>query len=159
MSLYTMTQDLIELDDKFDDPATESLIELTEADIVVKLESYGKFIRNLESRRDAKKEESRRLQSEATIDDNKITRLKNNIKCCMLMLGCKRVDAGLFTFTVANNGGKTPLVIEVEPETLPESLRKVSVSANNDAIREWLEAGNSVAGCRIGERGTSLRIK
>lgn len=79
----------------------------------------------------------------------------------------------------AGNGGKRPVEVmpEVDPNTLPENFKKVSVTADNEAIREALEAritegqepektGQSIelevggkVVARLNPRGKSLRIK
>ena len=61
---------------------------------------------------------------------------------------------------IAKNGGVTPL--EVDPlqiGKLPEECKKISVEPDNAEIRKRLESGEQLPGCRLLERGESLRIR
>jgi hypothetical protein len=47
----------------------------------------------------------------------------------------------------------------INAEDLPQEFQKVTISANNDAIREALESGEQLGWARIGERGEHINIK
>lgn len=56
---------------------------------------------------------------------------------------------------------KAPLILDdsIPVAQLPEQFQKVSIDADTAAIRAALEAGESLEWARLGERGSSMRIK
>ena len=75
--------------------------------------------------------------------------------------GIKKLGTNKFNLTIANNGGKLPVVIDskIDPKDLPRKYRNVTYSLNKTAIREALEKGETLDFAYFGERGKSLRIK
>jgi hypothetical protein len=124
-----------------------------------KLEKYVHVIRNYEALAEARKAEAARLTAGAKVAENKAARLKEAILNVCTALELSKVQAGLFTVSIAQNGGKAPLNVTADPSELPEQYRKVEYKPNNDAIREALEAGESLPFASIGERGRGVRIK
>ena len=117
-------------------------------------------IRQLESDAKALKEEKERLEQRQTICENNAKRLKAALMKAMQLTGHdKKMDAGLFKLTIANNGGKQPLVIDKE---VPNSFLKIKYEPDNDRIREYLEKlpeGETCDFAHLSEPGKHLRIK
>jgi len=129
--------------------------------MTAKLEACGILYRNLSAESEARKAEARRQTEIAKALDSRADRLKRWVKLCMEVGQTTEASAGLLSFSIVKNGGKTPVVgIDgIDPKALPAPFQVVSVSANTDAIREALERGELVEGVALGERGTHLRIK
>lgn len=136
------------------------LVENTD-DLKVKLDGYVSLILECEARAKARKEESKRVAELAKYDVNLAARLKERIKYFFEQHDLTRVDTTCARITLAKNGGKLPLIVDgtVPPEQLPQRFQKVSLSADNAAIRDALESGEELEFARLGERGKSIRIK
>lgn len=132
-----------------------------------KLDRYAAYIADLKARSDAKKAEAKRLTDRAKVEDNRVEMLKTRLLWFFQAQGLKKVETNLHAFTVANNGGKVPISLLVDPEALPYEYREhvVSYRAKTDEIRAKLEAGEQVVDATgqpvaiLGQRGQSLRIK
>jgi hypothetical protein len=124
-----------------------------------KAEDYAAMIQSLTLRADARKAEAARMRQLADTDAALADRLKQRLKEAMEATGKLKLDTPRFKLAVAGNGGKQPLEVAVEASALPEQFQAVAVTANKDAIRAALEAGNEVPGCTLLPRGTSLRIR
>jgi hypothetical protein len=125
-----------------------------------KIDNYAAFISTLGARAEARKAEAKRLSTRATTDANNASRLKDHLLKVLNFHKIKSVDTARYKVTVAKNGGKAPVEVNVQPADLPKPYQrtKTEVSPDLDAIRAELEAGNEVAGCRLLERGTYLKI-
>lgn len=165
MKLYEITGDLLTLqemlEDSVEDQVLTDTLEAVQGEYEVKLESYCKIIRNLEAERDAHKTEAKRHSDKATTLDNNIDRLKKAMFDSMKATKTDKVKGTLFTVAIQKNGGKIPVITAPDATTdkLPDELVIYTEKPNLDAIREALEAGKTVDGFSLGERGESLRIK
>ena len=93
---------------------------------------------------------------------NAATRLKLRLHDYLRITGRDKVQTETGrTIAVVKNGGKAPLKVadSIDLDSLPPELVKVSKTLNNDAVRERLEAGESLPFASLAERGTSLRIR
>lgn len=139
---------------------------LAEADIPLraKLDAYGAVIRERELRGAARKAEAERYGGLAEVDLNTAKRLKARLHWLFVNEGIEKMETERFKFTLANNGGKAPVLIHVSPSELPEWARRVTVSADTEAIRGEIEERERTGAmgldfAAIGERGRHLRIK
>ncbi|HET6569500.1 MAG TPA: siphovirus Gp157 family protein [Rhodothermales bacterium] len=125
-----------------------------------KLDNYAALVRDLELRAEARKTESRRLAERARQDAERAAFLKERLKHHFVRHGIQSMDTTRFRITHARNGGLLPLLLDVDPETLPEPYRLTDVryKADAEAIRAALEAGEPLTFARFGERSTSIRI-
>ena len=139
--------------------ALNSHLEGLDAALEDKADSYAGLVRSLELRRDARKAEAQRIRQLAEADDALADRLKARLKEAMEATGKLKLDTPRFKLAVAGNGGKQPLEVNVEPTALAPQFQAVKIEANKDAIRAALEAGETVTGCALLPRGTSLRIR
>ena len=163
--LYELTSDLLVLqemlEDSVDDQCLLDTLEGVQGEYEIKLESYCKVIKNLEADMEALKAESERLTAKRKVLENNVNRLKKAMFDSMKATNTPKVKGTLFTVAIQRNGGKTPVVQapDVDLSKLPDELVVVTEKPNLDAIREALEAGLTVEGFTLGERGESIRIK
>jgi hypothetical protein len=149
----------------FDNPAVQAALakwadELKD-DLEDKVDNYAAYIQTLLARADARKKEADRLSKRAKVDANSADRLKDHLKQVLEFRKIKTVETLRFKVTVSGAGGKVPVECNVLPKDLPPEFRieiPVDYKVNSDAIRAHLEAGKSLPGCRLLERGTYLRI-
>jgi hypothetical protein len=148
----------------FDSPAVQEALAKWSSEIQgnleVKVDNYAAFIGVLNARAEARKAEAARLSTRAKTDSGNAEKLREHLKRVLEFHRIKSLDTARYKVTVARTGGKAPIEINVLPADLPTEFRKTKteVSANTDAIRSALEAGTEVAGCRLLERGTYLKI-
>lgn len=168
-SLYSITEDLLALDQLIED-AEGDITDVEEVvnewfgelgdELEIKLDNYAAYIRELEARAKVRKEESDRLASRARTAKNNADFLKGRLQWFFEMRSLKKMETPRFTLTLQKNGGKLPLLIDVETEKLPEIYQLPQPPiADKDAIRAALEEGEEIEGCALGERGQSIRIR
>ena len=147
----------------WDSPAVQAIVcdWATESEdaFISKVDNYGALMAEWSHRVDTRKAEAKRMTELARIDENNLKNLKERLKYHLEVIGRTRVETPRFRFTVAKNGGRSPLTVNARVEELPEDCVRTEIKPDNDAIRAKLEAGQAVYGCALGERGTSLRIK
>lgn len=144
----------------------ESLIK-NEEDEERKLEGICKLIRQSEADAKAQKEEADRLADAARVNENRAKRLKGLIQWHLEATEQKKAKAGLFTVTLAQNGGKAPLLMSEELQrgsqealaVIPEEYTVSILKLNSEKVREELEMGVILDFAQIGERGSHVRIK
>ncbi|HEY7770478.1 siphovirus Gp157 family protein [Longimicrobium sp.] len=127
----------------------------------VKLDGYGKVIGELEARAAAKTAEADRLRNRAAAELNRVKQLKERLLAYMRERGHKAIGGNLFRFAVCANGGKTPLVLHVPTEELPEQFREALTTyrPKSDDIRAALESGADLSFATLGDRGYHLRVR
>lgn len=125
----------------------------------LKADGYAGVVQELNLRAESRRAEAARMRELAIADEALADRLKLRLKQAMETTGRLKIDTSRFKLSVANNGGKQPLQVEVEPTSLPSHLQVLEIKANTTAIRAALESGEAVEGCALLPRGTSLRIK
>lgn len=173
-TLFNITDDLLALhellsevdgdvsDSEVEEAITQWFAELGE-DRNEKLDGYVYLVAELEARSEMRRRESARIAARAKIDENNCERLKDRLKNFFQIMGYKTIETDFHRITLANNGGKLPLLLqsryERAPELLPDEFKKTVVTPHRDAIRAWLEAGGSVEFAELGDRGQSIRIK
>ena len=123
-----------------------------------KLDGYADLIAYYESLSKAASDEARRLSELAQTRSNHAARLKSRLFTALEVAGIERDETPKHKFWIQANGGKLPLIVDGE---VPVDYTKTTVttSADNDKIREALEAGKAVPFARFGPRGRTLRIK
>lgn len=164
-SLYELSGELLQLqsmlEDDVDADVLADTLEAVEGEYEVKLESYCKVMTNLLADVDALKAEEKRLSGKRKVLESNVDRLKKSMYDSLKATGKDKVKGQLFTISIQKNGGKIPVVADPEANTLdlPDDLVTIKESANLDAIRDFLQAGNVLDHYHLGERGDSLRIK
>jgi|SRR5947209_7849842 len=122
-SLFDLTSDALYLEQVLDsfggdisDEELEGLIdkylsELGEK-LNEKLDAYVTLIAEYSARAEARKREAERLRQRAQVDQNSVDRLKARLKLFFERTGKTKVETARFSISLANNGGKRPLIIE-----------------------------------------------
>lgn len=173
---------LAEIGGDISDPEVEAyinqLFDEVEGGFNQKVDSYAALIKHKEAVATARKAEAEGLALSAKIEANQAEALKDRLKLIMEMRGIKKAGH-IRTASVCGNGGKLPVVVEDESKVpdkyqtvtvqmtaeqwaklaQTEQLVYVGMAPDTDAIREALEAGDQVPGCKLGDRGTHLRVK
>ena len=164
MNLYELSMAYEQLDELFDSGEIDEqtyidMLESMEYDLEDKLENVAKIIRNEEAKQQACKAEVDTLRTKQASSKNKVERLKSFAMYAMKKAGYKKVQAGAFTVSYQKNGGKRPLILDVQPEDLPKEFQKIIIDSDNDKIREFLENGGASELFHLAPQGESLRIK
>lgn len=166
MTLYELSiqfQTILEMseDGEIDMDVVNGSLECVEADIEQKLDSYGVVINELSNDIENIEKEIKRLTEKKRTIDNNITRMKGAIKTAMDAIGKKKIQGNKFTWTIAKNGGKRPVVFKEGYNILsiPERFQDWTVKPDREVIREALENGEELDFATLGERGESLRLK
>ena len=159
-NLYQLNQAWQELanmlyQDDIDEQMILDTLESIEGDIEDKADNYAKIIRELEFRRDARKVEAKRQTNSASVLDNRIKYLKQNLFKTMKDTGKTKFTTDLFSFRIQKNGGKRTLTIDGD---VPEEYTKTVAENDTDKIRADLEAGKKLPFAHLEAQGESLRI-
>ena len=95
----------------------------------------------------------------AESDAKAAARLKERLQYFFEVQGISKLETDSYRLSIANNGGLLPLLVDRAPEALPAEFQKITVAADNEAIRRALESGEPIDFAHFGERGRHLRIK
>ena len=170
-TLLEITADMQALDDliserdgDLSDPAIEAIIcewikENTDS-FDFKLDNYAALIKIMEGRAKIRREESKRLADRARVDENAAHGLKERLHYVFKFRQLRKVETSRFCVSIQKNGGSLP--VDVDPTQigkLPDDCQRITVEPDREAIRKRLEAGEELPGCKLGERGESLRIR
>ena len=157
-NLYAINSELalilkeIELNDGEITDTLSGKLEIAEADLMNKSESYISVIKTKESFVSAIDEEIKRLQDLKKKNTNLVSKLKDRLLEAVKIYG--DFETGTHKF-----GTRKSSSVEVEDvNSLPNEFKtiKVTESANKKAIKEALSSGQTVKGCSILE---SLNLK
>lgn len=162
-SLYEVTGNILALQEMLESPLDDEdvlkdTLEAVQGEYEIKLESCCKVIKNLEADMEALKNEAKRLTDKRKVLENNVDRLKKAMFDSMKATGTDKVKGQLFTVAIQKNGGKLPVIVDVDTSELPDELVKIIESPDLEAIGKLLESGNCKY-AHYGERGESLRIK
>ena len=106
------------------------------------------------------KAEQRRLADRRKTLENKKTRLLKALEEAMRLTGKTKFKTALFSFGIQKNGGKQPLVLDVDPAALPQEFQVPQPpKADDDAIRAYIDKHGSASFAHLEPRGESLRIR
>jgi hypothetical protein len=132
-----------------------------ELDLTGKVDRYCSLIAELEARSKSRQAEADRLADLAKADDKAAQGLRERLRFIWETRNLPKIETSRFRVALTRNGGKAPLDLRVEPDELPEWAidRKTIVTANKDAIRARLEAGENLPFANLMERGTRISIK
>lgn len=169
-TLYEITSDMRAIDQLLDEcggdvsdervlQAIENWMAELDTNLRDKVDGYAAYISELLAKALARKAEAKRLTQLAKANENAAKRLKERLMWALEERGVSKVETPLYVVSVAKNGGKAPLDIQVPATELPMEYQKVEYSPANDSIRNALEQGIEIDGCTLMERGTSLRIR
>ena len=139
----------------------QAFLDETGEALTVKVDAYAGIIRELEAMSATRKAEAKRMADLAKADENRAKWLKDRLLLALDVMGETRIDGDRHRVSIAKNGGKAPLLVPDDVALLPDAYVRTTVKrdADKEAIREALENGTDIPGCRLGERGRSIRIR
>jgi len=145
-TLYEITRELVLLDN-YEEPQEqngEDRLELfrqaldnLNMNFLDKVTNIVKFIKNLESYRDAAAAEAKRLSDRKRSFDNRIDWLKGYVKCCMEATQSEKIKYSLFTISV---GKSQPSVEVVDIEKVDAQFIKIKKEVDKAKILEQMKA-------------------
>ena len=124
-----------------------------------KIDNYCSLISELKAKESARKLEADRLVALGKVDGNKAERLKNKLLEYLNSKGINKLETAKHKLSVSKSGGKPPLILD---DNYPIALMPEDVLdrvPNKSLIRALIEAGANFDFARLGDRGTSLRIR
>lgn len=163
MRLYELTSDLVALQELLEDSLEDEqllldTLEAVQGEYDAKMEAYAKVVKNLEADMEALKTEAKRLTDKRKVLENNVSRLKSAMYESLKATGKTKAGGQVFTVAIQKNGGKLPVIVDVDVSELPDECVKVVESPDLEAIGKLLDAGKCLF-AHYGERGESLRIK
>lgn len=163
-SMYELTADYktvldMAFDTEIDPQAITDTLESIAAEIEVKAENTVIIMKELEAEAAKLKAEEQRLNARRKVYENRVANLKQGLFDAMKTTGKEKFKTTLFSFSIAKNGGKIPVIVDVDTADLPDDLVTITEKPNLDAIAEFLESNPESTLAHFGERGESLRIK
>lgn len=135
-----------------------------EGQLVDKVGRCVAVVREQQAKADVVDGEVARLQRLAASRRGRAARIKDAIHAAMTIAQTRKIDTALGVVSVVANGGKQPLVIDInaDPDEVAVShpaLVEVRTAFNSDAVRTALVAGVDLPFARLAPRGEHVRIK
>jgi len=146
-------------------PDTEATLDAffaeTEANLSEKVDAYCRLISEMEARAEVRKAEAKRLADRARVDENAADALRERLRFVWEARKLGKVQTARYTVSLAKVGGKQKLDLRVGVEDLPSWAVKTETvtTANTDAIRAKLDAGEALPFASYMERGTRISIR
>lgn len=162
-TLYELTAEYQALLNFMEDPdvdqqALEDTLESLTGEIEDKADGYGRVITQVEADRDALSNEITRLMAKRQALDKKLNQMKEHLKQAMILMDKRKIDTGLFRFSVRKNPEKVVLD-QTDVYKLPEQyLKYKEPDVDKTAIKEDLKAGKDLSGIAHLEQTESLRM-
>jgi Mg2+ and Co2+ transporter CorA len=161
MKLYDLKESYKTILDNMDneDFDLSGVLETLDDAIEDKADGYARVITQAKAEIDSIDAEIKRLTTMKKSRKNTVDRLKENLFNAMKETGKTKFKTDLFAFSIAKNGGKIPVVVDVETADLPDDLVNIVEKPDLDALRDYIERTGDLTYAHFGERGESLRIK
>ena len=162
-TLYELTSEYEALlgfmeDPDVDQQALEDTLEGLSGEIEEKADGYGRVIKQVEADRDAIAVEIARLMYKKQNLDKKLDSMKEHLKQAMILMDKRKIDTGLFRFSVRKNPEKVVLD-QTDVYKLPEQyLKYKEPDVDKAAIKEDLKAGKDLSGIAHLEQTESLMM-
>jgi|ERR1035437_7622670 hypothetical protein len=165
-SLYTLTGERLALQNMleangYDELTIIDTLQGESAEIEAKIQDYGFLIRNRNAFADSIDAEIVKLTERAMTERARVKAIEDNLLRSMIACGFKKIEAPNFTISVKENPVKVDVLDEsqIPPEFMRTPQPKPLVAApDKKSIKEAIEAGKEVAGCRL-IRESKLVIK
>lgn len=163
-TMYELTTDYKALLDMATDPdidpeAIADTLEAIGEEIEIKAENIAVILKELEAEAAKLKAEEQRLKDRRATYENNVKRLKSYLFDAMKLTGKEKFKTALFSFNIQKNGGKIPVIVDVDCSELPDDLVTITEKPNLDAIAAFLENNPESKLAHFGQRGETLRIK
>lgn len=150
--------ELAETEDLPEDALKDTMESLT-LDFEEQAEQAAIIIKELEADTEKLKAVIAKLEDKAERLERNKNRLKTGLEMAMRAIGKTKFKTLLFSFNIQKNGGKTPVIVDVDVNKLPDTLVKVKKEPDLTAIRQYLQENPDSGIAHFGERGESLRIR
>lgn len=164
MSLYDLTGNFLVLQEMMSDPDVDpemiqDTLEAMDGDIEEKLNNYGMIITNLKGLAENIKVEKKRLDEKEKTINNRIERMKKNIRESMIAMDKKKIKTELYSYTVKDG---VPSVVIDDENRVPSEFRKPQPDKiDMDGIKRLLKTSdkdfNEYAHLKIGEPSLLMR--
>lgn len=164
-NLYDLTgdmlklQQLLETGEVVDAELLADVLTDTTADYEEKIENCAKVCKNLDKDIDGIDAELKRLTARKKGLTTNRDNLKANMFDSMKATGKTKIKGSLFTVAIQANGGKIPVIVDVDTSKLPDDLVKIEEKPDLDKIAAYIDAHPDTDLAHYGERGESLRIR
>ena len=158
---------LLEAGGDISDPDTEAAVDAWAASIAeargAKLDSIDGLLKQLAMHRDAANDEAREWSARAARHAKAIESVRGVVSRYLLAAGVKRAaSAKGVVFALVGAGGRRAVRLDsTPPEELPARFARVvtTTTADKEAIREALEAGEALAFATLAPPGTRLTVR
>ena len=144
-------------DDELDEESLNGMAEIIKADIKAEGENAIKLYKNYVAEAKKFEAEEKRIKANREMFERRADRIKQLVYDSMNLVGLSEIPSEIFTIKIQKNGGLAPLVFD-ENKEIPDDYCVITKKADNEKIREALKDGK-LDFVKLGERGTSLRIK
>ena len=162
-SIYELTEEVLTLwalmeSGELDDEMLIGAMEYSQEELHLKLESYCKWIKNMESDIAGLKAEEERLKDKRKTMENTIDRAKKAMKSAMEVSGEKKVKGQIFTISIQANPESVVLDEPYIDNIPPEYLVK-DPEIDKAKLKEDLKNGVNLEGIAHLEQNYGLRIR
>lgn len=163
-TMYELTADYMAVlemaqDPEIDPQAITDTLEAIGGAIEDKAENTAIIMKELEAEATKVKAEEQRLKERRASLENNVKNIKQRLFDAMKLTGKEKFRTALFNFSIAKNGGKIPVIVDVDCSELPDDLVTITEKPNLDAIAAFLENNPESKFAHFGQRGETLRIK
>lgn len=150
--------ELAETEDLPEDALKDTMESLT-LDFEEQAEQAAMIIKELEADTEKLKAVIAKLEDKAERLERNKNRLKTGLEMAMRAIGKTKFKTLLFSFNIQKNGGKLPIIVDVDVDKLPDTLVKVAKKPDLTAIEKHLRENPNSNIAHFGERGETLRIR
>lgn len=171
--LFAITDDLIRLNDLLDEiegdmsrlgemePAITGFMDSLSGEEAAKLDAYVNLIRQLESEAAVAKAEAEQYAKKARTRESRAQWLKDRLKMHMERTGQAKIETerGRTVAIQKNSTASLVVVPDVNLDAVPAEFVRVTKELDKVAVKKSMENGATWWFARLGDRGTSLRIK
>ena len=163
-SIYDLTEEVLTLwalmeSGELDDEMLIGAMEYSQEELHIKIESYCKWIKNMESDIAGLKAEEERLKDKRKTMENTIDRAKKAMKAAMEVTGEKKIKGDLFTVAIQANPESVFLDEQHIENIPPEYLKVKDPEIDKAKLKEDLKNGVNLDGIAHLEQNYGLRIK
>ena len=157
MSLYTLSQDLIEIDEILENAEQEEIKEeaseikeIIKKEIESKAENIAYYIRNLESEIESKKAEEKRIKESRQREEKKLENFKNYVLNIFIELDKKKIETSIGKLAIRTSKA---VEISVDINALPDEYKRIktTVEANKTDLKKALKQGVEIKGVELVE--------
>lgn len=151
MNIYEITEELraiyeeIEMADGELTDEVAAKLEIAQGQLQDKAESYCALIRNVSAEAEALKDEADRLTKRRRSLENLQTRLKEALRCAMIVSDTAKMDAGIFKLSLR----KSEAVDITDEAAVPDMFCEFKRTVSKSAIKDFIKGGGEVKGAQI----------